>query len=402
MDRVPLASMMTPALTAKTISLSRTQRVHLGVDAARAVADEAAACGAQRVFVLANRSLVRDTPVVHAIEQALGSTHAATWAGVSPHVPRADVVAGIAQARDCGADMIVAVGGGSVVDAAKLLNLGLRHAVMAADDFDRFALQVRRKEGWLQPAFEGPALPLLCVPTTLSGGEFSALAGLTDERRRKKDGIVHPDMAPTAIVLDPRATLHTPPWLWLSTGIRSVDHATETLASAQSDPYSDGMAESALRLLAEGLRRVRQDPADLAARLLCQVGTWQSKIPSASGVPMGASHAIGHVLGARHAVPHGYTSCVMAPWVQAWNASHAHARQRRISAALGDAARPAADLLDALIRELGLPRQLSEVGIQTQDLPGIADATLQDMWAATNPRPLASADDVMEILRAAA
>jgi alcohol dehydrogenase class IV len=387
---------------AKTISLSRTQRVHLGLEAARAVADEAAACGARRVLLIANRSLVQGTPVVREIEHALGEAHAATWTGVSPHVPRADVVAGIAQARACGADMIVAIGGGSVVDAAKLVNLGLRHEVVAPEDFDRFALVVRRKDGWMRPAFEGPSLPLVCVPTTLSGGEFSALAGVTDERTRKKDGIVHPDMAPAAIVLDPRVTLHTPQWLWLSTGIRSVDHATETLASDRSDPYSDGMAESALRLLAEGLRRVHQDPSDLPARLLCQVGTWQSKIPSASGVPMGASHAIGHVLGARHAVPHGYTSCVMAPSVQAWNASHAQERQSRISAALSDPTRPVAELLDALIRDLGLPRRLSEVGVQAKDLPGIAEATLHDMWAATNPRPLANADDVMEILQAAA
>jgi alcohol dehydrogenase class IV len=387
---------------AKTISLSRTQRVHMGLEAAQAVADEAAACGARRVLLIANRSLVQGTPLVREIEHALGDAHAATWTGVSPHVPRADVVAGIALARACGADMIVAIGGGSVVDAAKLINLGLRHEVVAAEDFDRFALVVRRKDGWMRPAFEGPSLPLVCVPTTLSGGEFSALAGVTDERTRKKDGIVHPDMAPAAIVLDPRVTLHTPQWLWLSTGIRSVDHATETLASDRSDPYSDGMADSALRLLAEGLRRVRQDPADLPGRLLCQVGTWQSKIPSASGVPMGASHAIGHVLGARHAVPHGYTSCVMAPWVQAWNASHAQERHSRISAALGDATRPVSELLDALIRDLGLPRRLSEVGVQAKDLPGIAEATLQDMWAATNPRPLANADDVMEILQAAA
>ncbi|HEY2254246.1 MAG TPA: iron-containing alcohol dehydrogenase [Variovorax sp.] len=389
-------------LQAKTISLSRTQRVHLGLAAAQAVADEAAACGARRVLLVANRSLVQGTPVVREIEQALGAAHAATWTGVSPHVPRADVVAGIAQARSCGADMIVAIGGGSVIDAAKVINLGLRHEVAALEDLDRFALVVRRKDGWLRPAFDGPGLPLVCVPTTLSGGEFSALAGMTDERARKKDGIVHPDMAPAAIVLDPRVTLHTPQWLWLSTGIRSVDHATETLASDRSDPYSDGMAESALRLLAEGLRRVQQAPSDLPARLLCQVGTWQSKIPSAAGVPMGASHAIGHVLGARHAVPHGYTSCVMAPWVQAWNASHAHERQRRISAALGDAARPAAQLLDALIRDLGLPRRLSEVGVQAQDLHAIAEATLLDMWAATNPRPLASSGDVMDILQAAA
>jgi alcohol dehydrogenase class IV len=389
-------------MTAKTITLSRTQRVHLGLDAAQAVAGEAEFFGARRVFLVANRSLVQGTKVVSSIEAALGAAHAGTWCGVSPHVPRADVVAGIRQARACAADMIVAIGGGSVVDAAKVINLGLRHGVASPDDFDRFTLGVRRKGGWQRPAFEGPELPLVCVPTTLSGGEFSALAGLTDEKRKHKDGVVHPDMAPAAVVLDPRATLHTPQWLWLSTGIRSVDHAVETLASELSDPYSDGMAESALRLLSQGLRRVRQAPDDLQARLLCQVGTWQSKIPSASGVPMGASHAIGHVLGAQHGVPHGYTSCITAPGVQAWNATHAGERQRRISAALGAPERPAAELLDALIRELGLPRTLGEVGVAPEHLGAIAEATLHDMWAATNPRPLATREDVLEILQAAA
>ncbi|MDP3175297.1 MAG: iron-containing alcohol dehydrogenase, partial [Phenylobacterium sp.] len=120
-----------------------------------------------------------------------------------------------------------------------------------------------------------------------------------------------------------------------------------------------------------------------------------------SGVPMGASHAIGHVLGALCGVPHGYTSCVMAPNVQAWNAPEVRGRQRRISAALGAPDRPAAALLDELIRSLGLPRSLAEVGVPRERLQAIADATLEDLWAATNPRPLRSSGDVMEILRSA-
>lgn len=391
-------------LTHKTISLSRTQRVHLGLRADAAVAEEARFAGARRVLLIAGTTLRMQTPVIGDIVAALGPLHAATWSGISPHVPRSDVVAGIAAARACEADMIVAVGGGSVVDASKVINLGLRHGVRTVDDLDRFAIVVSRKDGWQRPAFEGPELPLVIVPTTLSGGEFSALAGMTDERRQKKEGVIHPTMAPAAIALDPHVTVYTPQWLWLSTGIRAVDHATETLASALSDPYCDGMAESALRLLGEGLRRVRGDPDDMEARLMCQVGAWHSKIPTVSGVPMGASHAIGHVLGARHRVPHGYTSCVMAPSVQAWNASdeQARRRQRRISAALGDAGQPAADLLAALIAELGLPRRLSDVGVTEADLQGIAEATLHDLWAATNPRPLATSADVLEILAAAA
>lgn len=387
--------------TAKTMTLSRTQRVHLGLEAAATVRLEAEALGAQRVFVLAGRTLARDTDVVAAIEGALGDRHAGTWTGITPHVPRADVLAGAQAARAAGADMLVAVGGGSVVDAAKVVNLCLRHAASQVEDLDRFTIGVPKGGGWQRPRFEGPDLPLVCVPTTLSGGEFSPLAGVTDERHRKKQGITHPLMSPVAIVLDPRVTVHTPMWLWLSTGVRSIDHATETLASAHSDLYCDGMADSALRLLSEGLRRVRDDPHDLDARLMCQVGTWQSKIPTMSGVPMGASHAIGHVLGALCGVPHGYTSCVMAPNVQAWNAPAAGERQRRISAALGDPARPAAELLDDLIRALGMPRSLSEVGVGPERLEAIAAATLEDLWAATNPRPLSGSADVMEILRSA-
>ena len=115
-------------------------------------------------------------------------------------------------------------------------------------------------------------------------------------------------MAPVMVVLDPAITRHTPEWLWLSTGVRSVDHAVETLSSYQSNDFADGLAESALRLLVEGLPRVKADPGDLEGRLKCQIGAWQSMISIIGGVPMGASHAIGHILGGTCDVPHGYTS----------------------------------------------------------------------------------------------
>lgn len=382
----------------KVIALSATERVHLGAEAAVAVAQEAMQRGAKRVFLLAGGTLATQTRVVKDIECALGSRHARTWSGIKPHVPRADVLAATAAAREVQADMIVAVGGGSVIDASKVVNLGLKHGMQCTADFDRFAIGVPKKGGWQQPTFEGPDLPLVCIPTTLSGGEFSPLAGVTDESNRKKQAYNHPAMAASAIILDPAITVHTPLWLWLSTGVRSIDHATETLASQHSDMYCDGMAESALRLLSKGLRRVRNDPSDMEARLMCQVGTWQSKIPSMSGVPMGASHAIGHVLGALCDVPHGYTSCVMAPNVQAWNAPHARQRQERISAALGQSNAPAAQLLDRLIRDLGMPRRLVDVGVSVDQLEQIAVSTLEDIWAATNPRPLTSSADVLEIL----
>jgi alcohol dehydrogenase class IV len=173
------------------------------------------------------------------------------------------------------------------------------------------------------------------------------------------------------------------------------------LASLLSNDFADGIADSALRLLAEGLPRVKADPSDLDARLKCQIGAWQSMIPIIAGVPMGASHAIGHVLGGTCDVPHGYTSCVMSPFVQAFNLPVNAHRQKRISTCLGSADRPASELLDELIRGLGMPRTLKEVGVTEKNFDLIAEYTLEDMWGRTNPRAIKTANDVMQILHTA-
>jgi alcohol dehydrogenase class IV len=253
----------------------------------------------------------------------------------------------------------------------------------------------------VKPVFDGPDLPVIAVPTTLSGGEFNPLSGATDERVPVKQPYEHRRMAPAVVVLDPAITRHTPEWLFLSTGVRALDHAIETLQSFLSNPVADGAADNALRLLAEGLPRVKADAADMEARLLCQLGAWQSMLPITAGVPMGASHAIGHMLGGTAKVPHGYTSCVMSPYVLRWNVSVNADRQQRIAAALGDATASAGDLADALIRSLGMPRSLRQVGVREDQLPVIAEHTLGDMWGRTNPRPIRSAQDVLDILRSA-
>jgi hypothetical protein len=169
----------------------------------------------------------------------------------------------------------------------------------------------------------------ICVPTTLSGGEFNARAGVTEPRLRLKQAYIHPGIIPLMVIFDPAITQHTPEWLWLSTGIRAVDHAVETYCSIDGNAYTDSTALQALRLLGRGLPAVKRDPADLAARLDCQIGAWISMTGIVGGTRMGASHAIGHVLGGSAGVPHGYTSCVMLPAVLAFNAEVNADRQRR-------------------------------------------------------------------------
>jgi alcohol dehydrogenase class IV len=301
-------------------------------------------------------------------------------------------------ARSAEADLIVTIGGGSVTDAGKIVALCLKHAADTQEKLDVLRVRYDSLGKPISAAYAGPDIRTVCVPTTLSGSEFNSLSGAYDEALRQKHGFEHRMMAPATVILDPAITVRTPHWLWLSTGMRAVDHAVETLVSRQSNDFYNGMAESALRLLSEALPRAKADPTDLACRLKCQLGAWQSMIPLLGGVPMGASHAIGHLLGAVSGVPHGYTSCVMCPVVQRWNAATVVEAQRRISACMGEPNEPAAAVLEHFVHTLGLPRFLEDVGVERADLPPIAEGTLSDIWGRTNPRPVGSAADVMEIL----
>ena len=137
---------------------------------------------------------------------------------------------------------------------------------------------------------------------------------------------------------------------------------------------------------------------DLEARLKCQIGAWQSMEHNQSGVSMGASHGIGHVLGGTADVPHGYCSCVMAPAVLAFNKSVNGDRQARISESFGRAGEDASAIVDEFIRGLGMPRSLGEVNVTDDQLEIIAEYTMLDFWARTNPRTIEGPADVRQIL----
>lgn len=388
-------------MTSSVMNWTAIERVHMGTPAAEALVSEVDKIGASRVFLLVGGHLRRETDEIRKLESALGQRFAATWSGISPHAPRTDVLAATVAAREAHADLIVTVGGGSVTDAGKIVALLLKHGVTTTKEFDGLRIRMNDDGTVAERTFAGPDIRVICMPTTLSGGEFNTLSGSTNEVTRHKQGYDHPGMAPIAIVLDPRLTVYTPEWLWLSTGVRAVDHAVETLASKQSNDFCDGVADSALRLLVEGLPKSKANPADLDGRLKCQIGAWQSMIAVVGGVPMGASHAIGHVLGGACDVPHGYTSCVMSPYVLAWNAEDDASRQGRISACLGRPDVSASGALDGFIRGLGMPRRLSEVGVGEDQLQLVAEHTLQDIWGLTNPRRIRTAEDVMQILKRA-
>ena len=390
-------------MSAGQMIFSRTETVVFGRSAAEVIAEFATQREARRVLLMVSQSLRRNTDAIARIEAALGERHALTWSGMGAHVPRPDLLEATRAAADAKADLIVTVGGGSISDGGKILTLALKHGVGAIEDFDRLHTSIGPDGALNVPKLDDPDVGVICVPTTLSGGEFNSASGSLDTRTMLKNGYQQPGMAPVAVILDPEITVHTPPWLWFSTGVRAVDHAVETLASRQSNAFADGLAENALRLLSGGLSAVSGDSMDMEARLKCQMGAWQAMMPIVGGVPMGASHSIGHALGGLCHVPHGYTSCVMSPAVLAWNADDDGGRQARIAEALGAGKdESASQVLDRIIAGLGMPRRLSEVGVRADQFPQLAAQAMKGHWTHTNPRSIRGESDLIEIVELAA
>jgi maleylacetate reductase len=356
---------------------------------------------AHAVFVLASGTLARETDVVEQLRAVLGNRLAGVCAKVGAHTPRTDVVAAANAARTAKADLLVTVGGGSVTDAAKMVGLCLGNEVTEPDQLDRFAAKIQADGRTYRPPVEPPGIRSIVVPTTLSAGEFNAFAGCTDSERHVKESFGHRLMVPRVVILDAAITRHTPAWLFLSTGLRAVDHAVEGVCSVAPQPFADGTSLHALRLLSRGLPAVHRDSSDLAARLDCQMGAWLSVAGAQGSVPMGASHGIGHVLGGTAGVPHGYTSCVMLPHVLRFNTEVNAGRQAWVSEAFGRPGAATADVVAELAAGLGLPGRLRDVGVERGQLDAIAQESMHDRWVHTNPRRIEGPAMVRELLEAA-
>lgn len=370
------------------------ERIHFAQPAGGILPAELTRLSASRAFLMVSQTLNRSTDKIAGLRAALGERCVGVFDGVRAHANREVVLNAAAQARDACADVIVSVGGGAVTDSAKMLRLCLNHQIKRDSDFDHLASAMASER-----AVSG--VRQIAIPTTLSAAEFSARAGCIDgagEKHTYRDVL----MMPRVVILDPALTMHTPQWAWLSSGVRTIDHAVEGLCSQFSNPVGDAHFLHALRLLNDALPRVRDDPLDLNARLDCQFATWLAMSGRSGGVQMGASHAIGHVLNAQCGVPQGYTSCVMLPHVLRYNLSANAKRQQCVSEAMGHPGENAADVITAFVAALGLPGRLSEVGITRERFDFISDHAMRDEWIRINPRAITSAEAIGEILAAAA
>ncbi|TAQ90324.1 hypothetical protein B7494_g1346 [Chlorociboria aeruginascens] len=373
---------------------------------------------AQRVYIICSGTLSRETDNLQRLVAALeasGIKVVGVKKGMRSHTPWSQIIEITNEARAGKADCLVTLGGGSLTDGAKIAVLALANDLTEPSQLARYSVEATDPILDVKP----PTIPLICIPTSLSGGEYFALAGGTDDIVTKhKQAFLHGGMGVSLIILDAELCLGTPRYHWLSTGVRSVDHCVEALCSLEATPASDEAAEAGLRLLIPWLLQTQADEFNVEARHQCQMGVRFAMRNVRAGIPMGGSHAIGHQLGPM-GVAHGVTSCIMCPEVMKWNIAHGHGipeiqkKQDKIrdilwsenaiaqeftKAGLTQQDADLGDLLDAIIRALGLPRTLKEVGIGQDQIDTLSKRTLDDAWASTNPIPLTTAAQVKSIL----
>ncbi|KAL4973919.1 alcohol dehydrogenase [Aspergillus desertorum] len=375
---------------------------------------------AKRVYVICSGSLAKNTDTLDRLAQALGKVDVAIVGrriGMKSHTLWSEVLEITENARACSADLILTVGGGSLTDGAKVIAYALANNAKTFEDLETLCTGPNQ-EPPSAPNPTPPTVPIVSVPTTLSAGEYSNFAGATNDYTHRKHSFQAPLRGPQLIVLDPQLVSKTPESVWISTGVRAVDHCVETFCAVEgTTEESDSLALKALANLVPGLVRCRHDPKgeDHDARLTCQLGSVDAMAACTSGrVQLGASHGIGHQLGPL-GVGHGETSCILLPAVCKYNAKYNanNDRQSRLrdflleqqivadvvkSRGLQEESLDLGDVLDVLFRELGMPRSLSEVGVGRDKLDGLAAHSLHDRWCRSNPVPLIEKDRVLEIL----
>jgi maleylacetate reductase len=345
-----------------------------------------------QAVLVTNTSLTQPGGFSEQIQQVLADRFRNIVKGIRENTPREDVVRIAAALRSKGMEAVVALGGGSVVEAAKAARICVTNNVRDAADLDRL----------LTATTAAPPRPyLISIPTTLSAAEYTPDACVTDERTGVKHVFHHPDLAPDVVILDPAMTLLTPQRLWLSTGVRAINHAVETWCAMQPTPYSDATSLYAARTLFRTLPQSKTAPDDLEIRLACQIGSWMSIQGVTIGVSQGASHGIGQALSSIMGMAPGITSCVMLPHVLRFNAPVNGERQKALSEAAGRAGRPLSDVVEEIVAELGLPSRLRDAGVAEEMLPTIAEAALKNPRIKANPRPVEGERDMLAILEAA-
>jgi len=377
------------------------ERVLHDISAAKALPELLTLFGYERVFLVCSRSINTKTLIVEELLACLGSRLVGLTDEVGEHSPLSNVLQAARQARDVRADVLVSVGGGSVMDMCKAMQL-----CISEDAYDRDTLLklqfVLSEDGteMLTTSHAVPRIRQIAIPSTLATSEWTPVSTPIDDETHLKARFVVPDGSPRAIIYDPEILAQTPLRLLLSTGIRGLDHAINTACSSVPHSFASLLAEKAVQLYMENLPLLKGDTSR-EALTNCQLATWYTGMGQMS-VPHGFSHWMVHIIGPYGGIAHSDAACVLmlaqAKWLHGW----AEPQHNRLRAALGHPQRAFHEVLQDLLARLEMPMTFGDLGLSREKVEEMINPALEHpMVTLNNLRPIRTETDLREILELA-
>jgi alcohol dehydrogenase class IV len=354
--------------------------IKFGVGRIAELADHAKGAGLKKPLLVTDKALA-SLPITAAALDVLaaGGLGRAVFSDVDPNPNEANMTAGIAVYLAGGHDGVICFGGGSALDLGKMIALMAHQTGLSVWDLEDI-------DDWYTRADASKIAPIIAVPTTAGTGSEVGRAGvLTNSATHKKKIIFHPKLMPVVTICDPALTVGMPKFITAGTGMDALAHCLEAYSSPFYHPMSQGIALEGMRLVLENLPRVYGAPDDLDARAHMMSAAAMGAVAFQKG--LGAIHSLSHPVGAVYGTHHGTTNAVVMPMVLDFNRPAIETRIEAAAAYLGikggfDGFR--ARIMD-LRAALGIPENLTAMGVKASDLDMLTDMALEDPSCGGNP-----------------
>lgn len=385
------------AVEAPRVLKFHAPEIVFGQDSLVEVAHAALRLGAQRPMVVTDEGLIESGWVAQLTllldEQGLAPT---TWNGLTPNPKDVEIEAGHQVYQESGCDVLIAIGGGSVMDAAKGIAVLAGHggSILDYEGVDRATR---------------PIPPLVMVPTTSgTGADVSQFCIVTDTARSTKITILGRALVPDITVIDPRLLTTMPEWLNAATGLDALTHGIEAFVSLGHNQLTDHHALRAVTMVTSHLARTMDAPSDMTARTSMAQASLEAGLAFTNAI-LGATHAMSHQVGGLLDLPHGVINGVLLPHVIRFNAAADPLPYVAIAMSLAlpegrgsaeEAAQAVAARVEELARQVGVPKGLREIGVSDADIDVLATNALRDACMSTNPRQ-ASHEEMAALFRTA-
>ncbi|MCP4198934.1 MAG: iron-containing alcohol dehydrogenase [Proteobacteria bacterium] len=379
-----------------TFEFQASTKILFEADSVRHLGAEVQALGAKRVLVVSDRGIAT-AGLLEPVKMSLHSygIDFEVFDEVEPNPTDQTLLQGAHCSKRGGAEVVVGVGGGSPMDAAKGI------AVMAVNEGPVEGYCGAGVDPWpVEP------LPVVAIPTTAgTGAEVSAAAMINLPHLKRKSDLFGPSILPKTAILDPMLTVGLPPHLTAWTGLDALSHAVEAYVCSHANPISDAIAEHAIRIVADYLRRAYEDGEDIEARGNMLIASAMAVIAASNAGGLGVIHSLAQTLGGFYNLPHGLTIALSFAKGLAYNAPAVPEKYAKFADLMGvdtsgmttgEAAQAGIAAIQALTADVGIAENLQSLGVQRDDIPHLSELAMLDGCTPPNPKPL-QVDDFVAI-----